>query len=251
MGPATADPGLRELAAGATRGSVGLVCVIRRRRPSIAMIRAVEDAWPELEREAEMARNRVEIHPARPEDGRRVLEALAVTTRSALGTFALHTAITLVDYGWVRLLGAGGQSTRCSLVGLDGEGLPLDPAVGVVVAYDVVGGFFAIDGGGLGGEHGEVRYLAPDTLEWEGTERGHGDWVRWMFAADLDDYYRELRWSGWRDEIAAVTTDQALSLYPPPFTQEGKDVSSVSRRAVPVRELWGFAQDFRRQLGIR
>jgi hypothetical protein len=214
------------------------------------MIPVVDDVWPEYERVAVEARNHVEIHPASPEDGGRVLEALGVTTRSALGTFALHTTITLVDHGWVRLLGAGGPNTRCSLVGLDGDGLPLDLAVGLVVAYDVVGGFFAIDGGGLGGEHGEVRYLAPDTLEWEGTELGHGDWIRWTFAADLDGYYRELRWSGWRDEIAAVATDRALSLYPPPFTQEGKDFSGVSRRAVPVHELWGFAHDFRRQLGI-
>jgi hypothetical protein len=43
--------------------------------------------------------------------------------------------------------------------------------------------------------------------------------------------------------------DRALSLYPPPFTQEGKAVSGVSRRAVLVHELWGFAHDFRRQLG--
>ena len=59
-----------------------------------------------------------------------------------------------------------------------------------------------------------------------------------------------MRWSGWRDEIAGVATDQALHLYPPPFTKEGKDISTVSRRAVPVHELWGVSQDFRRQLGI-
>jgi hypothetical protein len=69
-----------------------------------------DDVWPEFERVAAEARNRVEIRPARPEDGRRVLEALRVTTRSALGTFALHTAITLVDHGWIRLLGAGART---------------------------------------------------------------------------------------------------------------------------------------------
>jgi hypothetical protein len=209
----------------------------------------VDDVWPEFERLAREARNRVEVRPARADDGRRVLETLRVTTRSALGALALHTEITLVDHGWIRLLGAGGPDTRCSLLGLNGNGLPLDPGEGFVIAYDVVGGFFAIDGGGLGGDHGEVRYLAPDTLEWEGTELGQGDWVRWTFASDLDDYYRELRWSRWCDEIAGVATDQALQLYPPPFTQEGKDVSAVSRRAVPVHELWQVGQEFRRQLG--
>jgi hypothetical protein len=89
------------------------------------MIPVVDDVWPELERVAVEARNHVEIHPARPEDGGRVLGSLGVTTRSALGTFALHTEITFIDHGWVRLLGAGSPNTRCSLIGLDGDGLPL------------------------------------------------------------------------------------------------------------------------------
>jgi hypothetical protein len=210
----------------------------------------VDDVWPEFERSAAAARNHVEVRSARPEDGRFALEALQVTARSALGAFALHTAITLIDHGWIRLLGAGGPGINCSLLGLDRYGLPLDLADGLLVGYDIVGGFFAIEAGGLGGERGEVRYLAPETLEWESTGHGHGDWIRWTFAADLDDYYRALRWSGWRDEIAEVAADQALHLYPPPFTQEGKDISAVSRRAVPVHELWGIGQDFRRQLGI-
>lgn len=210
----------------------------------------MDDVWPELEAAAREARNNVEIYSAQIDRGRQVLDGLGVTSRSALGAFALHTTVTLVDHGWLRLLGAGSGETRCSLLGLDGDVLALGPDRGFLVAYDVVGGFFAIDGGGLGGDPGEVCYLAPDTLEWESTELGHGDWVRWTFAADLENYYRELRWQGWRDEIAGVAADQALHLYPPPFSREGKDVSAVSRRAVPVHQVWGVAQDFRQQLGI-
>ena len=210
----------------------------------------MDDVWPEFERSAREARNGVEIRLAQSDRGRQVLDTLRVTSRSPLGAFALHTKVTLIDHGWIRLLGAGGADVRCSLLGLDGDDLPLDPTHGFVIAYDVVGGFFAIDGGGLGGDHGEVRYLAPDTLEWEGTGLGHGDWVRWTFAADLDDYYRALRWNGWRDESTGVAADRGLHLFPPPFTREGKDVSTVSRRAVPVHELWGVAQEFRRQLGV-
>jgi hypothetical protein len=86
-------------------------------------------------------------------------------------------------------------------------------------------------------------------LEWEATELGHGDWVRWTFAGDLNEYYRQMRWNGWRDEIADLKTDQALHLYPPPCTQQDRDVSVVSRRATPIPELWSFTQDLRRQLG--
>src|SRR4051794_5183462 len=136
----------------------------------------MEDAWPEFERLARESRNDVRVQPARSEDGRRALETLRVTTQSAVGALALHTEITLIGDGWLRLRGAGGRITRCRLTSL-GEGeLPLAVDHGLVIAYDVVGGFFAVDGGGLGGPRGEVRYLAPDTLEWEGTTLGHGDW---------------------------------------------------------------------------
>src|SRR5690348_16806462 len=110
-----------------------------------------------------MAGSGVEVRLARPDDGHRTLAALGVTTGSALGAFALHTEMTFIAHGWLRLLGAGGPNTACSLRGLTDEKLPLDLATGLVVAFDVVGGFYAINGGGLPGEPGEVCYLAPDT----------------------------------------------------------------------------------------
>ena len=210
----------------------------------------MDDVWPTFERDAVVAGNGVEVRLARPDDGQRTLAALGVTAGSALGAFALHTEITFVDHGWLRLLGAGGPATACSLRGLMDDNLPLDLTTGLVVAFDVVGGFYALNGGGLPGERGEVCFLAPDSLEWERTELGHGDWVRWSFSADLQGYYRDLRWDGWREEIASLPSDHGLHLYPPPFSAEGADVAAVSRRSVPVHELWYVAQEFRRQLGI-
>ena len=40
----------------------------------------------------------------------------------------------------------------------------------------------------------------------------------------------------------------ALSLYPSPWTVEGKDVSKVSRRTVPAVSHWRMQQDVARQL---
>jgi hypothetical protein len=209
-----------------------------------------EDVWPDVQRWAEGGRNDVELRPARDEDGERTLEALGVTTRSVLGAFARHAEIGLVDRGWIRLLGAGGPDTACSLLGLGGSEPGLDVEVGLIVAFDVVGGFFAIDGGGLGGTPGEVLYLPPDTLRWEGDGERHGEWVRWALNADLDEYYESLRWPGWEDEVARLAPDQGLHLYPPPWTEEGDSVADVSRRAVPVAELWSVAMQYREQLDL-
>jgi len=38
----------------------------------------------------------------------------------------------------------------------------------IIVAFDAVGGFFAVNGGGIGGVNpGHVAYFAPESLQWE------------------------------------------------------------------------------------
>jgi hypothetical protein len=63
--------------------------------------------------------------------------------------------------------------------------------------------------------------------------------------------FAPLRWSGWQDEVAALRSDEGLSVYPPPFTREGQDIAAASRRAVPVRELFDFYDDSACQLVTR
>jgi hypothetical protein len=208
------------------------------------------DAWSDIEAWAEESANHVELRPAGADQGRRVLEQLGVNTRSVLGAFALHAQVGLVDRGWVRILGAGGEGIESSLVSLGDKGAPLDLDDGLVIAADAIGGFFAVDGGGLGHDRGEVAHLSVDTLKWEGMGLGHGDFVRWLFDADLEAFYEDLRWPGWADEVAALTPDQGLHLYPPPWSEEGADVSKADRRAVPLRELFDLATEYRSQLGL-
>ena len=42
----------------------------------------------------------------------------------------------------------------------------------LLVADDVLGGFFAINGGAFAGEAGNVFYYAPGSGEWEDCENG-------------------------------------------------------------------------------
>lgn len=51
--------------------------------------------------------------------------------------------------------------------------------------------------------------------------------------------FEGLRWPGWQDEVASLAMSQGISLYPPPSTVEGSDVSKVTRSVVSIRELLG------------
>lgn len=205
------------------------------------LITTDEPAWPDITALA-AEHDRATILPVDPEHGRRVLWRLQVTARSWLGGLALNCGGILADHGWFRLLG-GGSEHLPDLAAMNGLADPVVPRPSpslLVVGYDVLGGVFAIDGGGLEIAPGEVCYFAPDSLEWEGLGGGHGAFVGAVLSGGFGDAFDSLRWPGWEEEVAALRPDEGLSLVPPPFTAQGHDIASVSRRAVPIRELLGL-----------
>lgn len=127
--------------------------------------------------------------------------------------------------------------------GLGSESNSPTPPAYLVVAYDALGGRFAVDGGGLGIGPGEVCYFGPDTLAWGGLGGGHADFVTAAVTGGLSEAFAGLRWPGWQDDVAQLRPDQGLALYPPPFTREGTDVGTVNRHIVPLSELLAFYED--------
>ncbi len=206
-----------------------------------------DSAWPDLEVAARKS-GRVTVLEPHAEAARTCLEKLQVTTQSTLGAVAHETGGLLVDHGWLRLFGSGHERLRRA-VGRWNEtvGVPLTDYL--LVADDVVGGAFAMNGSALGTAAGNIFYFAPDALAWEDMGVGYSAFVQWAFEDDLSSFYGGLRWPDWKAAIEQIGGDQALSLAPPPWTSEGKDVSKASRRAISARELWDLQQAFARQLG--
>lgn len=66
---------------------------------------------------------------------------------------------------------------------------------------------------------------------------GHSDFVMWSFSNGLERFNLHLRWDGWEQEVAILDLDQGISVYPFPFTAEGKDLAKVLRRPAPIAEL--------------
>lgn len=206
-----------------------------------------DPAWSELAASAKSASNDVEVLPCVSEDARRAcLEGLQVTTRSTLGALAYETGGVLVDHGWLRIFGSGHPKLSRAL-GAYNKALGIDVGECLFVADDAVGGVFAIDAGPLG-DPGKVHYFAPDTLAWESTEIGHSAWIDWAFTGDLAKFYEAARWPGWEKEVAALTGEQSISIWPGLWTEEGQDPAKASRKAVAATELWALYQKFAREL---
>ncbi|GAA3386965.1 DUF2625 domain-containing protein [Streptomyces roseoviridis] len=222
-----------------------------------------DPAWPELKRAVRESSVRVRVLPGDIDEGRRCLLQMQVSARSMLGALVLNTGGLLVDDGWLRVFGGGSRTVSegrlPSLAQVNRFPTDFDPgwlpATGLVVAHDVVGGVFALNGAdpaaaGRPGAPGQMTYFAPDTLEWEAMETGHSGWVAWLLSGRLETFYDGLRWPGWREEAAALAFGQGLSVYPFLWSEEAHaDLAATSRRPVPMREVLGVAADFARQAG--
>jgi Protein of unknown function DUF2625 len=207
-------------------------------------------AWPRVNALAQSSTVDVTVLPVARSDGERVLHRLQVTARSPLGAVALNTGGLVVDHGWLRVLGGGGAGLRdLAKANRLTEPRPGRPAPeALVFAYDPLGGRYALNGGALPGERGEVCYWGPDTLEWTPLEMGHGAFLEWIFAGGLSEFCRELRWSGWEKEIEEVGLDEGLACFPFLFSAEGRDVTQTTRTVVPFDEILLLHDDLARQL---
>lgn len=222
------------------------------RRSAAELLDTDEPAWPMIQDWIATVPDRVEVLPRDDQQAEQTLEHLQVTTHSPLGAIAYETGGMLIDSGWLRLLGAGSEKMSRSLHSWNDGTVETFGLLGkaVLVAHDVVGGFFALNGGAFDGDAGDVHYLAADTLEWEDLEIPYPDFLSWAVTGDLREYYSDSRWPGWREQVAPLSGDQGILIYPPLWAAEGGRPADRTKKPVPITELWGLAHEWRSQLGL-
>jgi len=209
------------------------------------LIATPDPAWPQVQSWIRDSKNPVEILPADADRRAGALISAQVTLHSSLGAVIYETGGLLIDNGWIRVLGSGSDRLPRSVPERNtGKTLSREeaPPPFLLVADDVLGGFFAINGGGLGSETGNVYYFATDTLEWESLGRGYTDFLLWLFTGDLEMFYEPYRWNGWREEVSNIRGDEAFSIYPF-LSAQGPSIELRSRRTVPIDELYKLHVD--------
>ena len=211
-------------------------------RPLSELIDTDDPAWPEVQEWIAGATNEVEVLPVNEANRDSALHAIQVTTRSPMGAIVYETGGLLIDHGWVRILGSGHSRLTRSLASWNegrtmlGEG----QAPGyLLVGDDVLGGFFAINGGSLGEEMGAMFYFSPDTVEWECLDFGYSQFIIWCLQGDVAGFYESMRWPGWEQEISTLSGDQAISIYPFLWTA-GPPIAERHRGVVPISEMFAL-----------
>ena len=205
------------------------------------LINRDDSGWQIVQGWVAAAKNTGEVLPPPDKATReKALLSTQVTTRSPMGAVIYETGGILVDHGWIRILGSGHSRLPRSLPDWNfgrsfSESGP-QPTF-LLCADDVIGGFFAIDGGGLGIASGKVCFFAPDRLAWENTNLGYSEFLVWCFQGDVAKFYESQRWTGWEKEIATLGGADALDIYPF-LSALGPPISERSRRPAPVASIY-------------
>lgn len=217
------------------------------------LINIDESGWALVTEWINDATNKIEVLSKNKKEADNALYQTQVSTRSPMGAIIYETGGLLIDHGWIRILGSGNQKLNRTLPewnkGKTFKDYGDKPAI-FLVADDVVGGFFAINGGALGDDLGNVYYFAPDALEWEPMEVGYSDFLWWTFTSDLSLFYSNTRWTGWKKQIAEINGNQCISFYPFLWTKH-KNIDDLTRKIVPISEIWTFQQDALQQFNNR
>ena len=211
-----------------------------------------EPGWIVVQEWLSKATNPVEVLQSVEENRKSALVALQVTTRSPMGAIIYETGGILVDHGWIRILGSGcGRLPRSMADWNKGRTFQNygDPAPYWLVADDVIGGVFALDGGGLlCGKVGSIFYYSPDTVCWEPMDMSYSDFLRWCFTGDVAKYYTEYRWNGWQEDVKNLPGDKVFG-FCPFLWAKAESLESRSRRPISIAEQYDLQLDIAKQLG--
>jgi hypothetical protein len=187
----------------------------------------------------------VEILP--PSDQRSdCLYQTQVSTRSPMGAIVYETGGILVDHGWLRYLGSGHERLQRTLPGWNASVFGNDRSL-YLFADDALGGFFALNGGALGTDLGQVYYLPYDQIEWEPLGVGFSEFFEWSMSENFADFYGQDSWQGWQEEVKNIKADQCFAFYPFLWTQEGS-VQGSHKSIVSADESFRVKMDFIKQI---
>lgn len=212
-----------------------------------------DPGWVIVEGWIKTAKNKVEILPVDELKAKEALFHTQVTTRSPMGAIVFMTGGLLIDDGWIRILGSGNSRFNRTLPdwnkGKSFNEFGETPSF-LLIADDAIGGFYLLNGGGLGTDVGKIYYFSPDNLEYEQLDITYSEFLEFCFNNNLDKFYEGNRWNGWREEVSKLKGDEVFNFYPFLWTAEGSDINKSSRKIIPVQEQYGLNLDLRKQLGF-
>lgn len=217
------------------------------------LVNYADPGWKALRKQIDTAINKVDIMPVDTNQARDAIYQVQLSTKSPLGSITYMTGGMLFEEGWIRLLGSGSNRLTRSISSWNkgktytevGERMPY-----LLIADDALGGFFALNQGGLGGDGGKVYYLAPATLQWQALEMDIPQFLHFCFDGDFEEFYKPFMSKNWRYEVTNLPADKCYNYTPPLWSKEGKKFTKSVRKYIPCEEQYTYNMLMRKKLGL-
>lgn len=217
------------------------------------LINTVEPGWIHVKTWIDAAKNKVEVLSVDTISAKEALFNTQVTTRSPMGAIVYMTGGLLVNNGWIRILGSGNPKLIRKLPDWN-KGKTFNEYGQIpqylLIADDAIGGFFLLNGGGLGKDVGGIYYFSPDNLMYEPLNMNYSELLNFCFNGNLNDFYKGNRWGGWKEDILTLSGDEVFSFFPYLWSKEGKKIKKNTRKIVPIEEQYIENLNFRIQMGL-
>ena len=219
-------------------------------KPLSELTNNVDSAWILVQDWIKSAEVKVEILPRDSSKAESNLLKAQVTTHSPMGAIIYETGGIIINNGLLRILGSGNKSLNRGMMDWNLNKSFKDNEVPkfLLIADDLFGGFFAINGGALSDESlGKIFYFSPDSLKWENLDLSYSEFLNFSFSKKINVFYEDFKWNSFDKDVLNFDNDKAFSFYPYLFTEEGKNIEKVSKKVVPIEELWELYNDLQKQ----
>jgi hypothetical protein len=172
-------------------------------------------AWLIMQDWFKAARNHYEILPKDTEEAAKQLIGMQLSTKTPIGAVIYETGGILIDHGWLRILGSGCKQLPRGLFdwnfGKTFEESGERP-FHLLIADDAIGGYFAVNGGGLSEKVGMVHYFHPKKQKWESIGLNYSQFIGWALTADIASFYHDLRPANWQELVKDLNGSEVLKL---------------------------------------
>lgn len=139
---------------------------------------------------------------------------MQLSTATPIGAIIYETGGILIDHGWLRILGSGHEKLPRGLFEWNfGKTFQQsgERPFHLLIADDAIGGYFAVNGGGLGEKVGMVYYFHPQKQKWESIGLNYSQFIGWALTADIASFYHGLRWENWQADLAQLQGHQVFT----------------------------------------
>ena len=167
----------------------------------------------------------------------RELFTMQMPTSSPMGAVIYETGGILIHYGWLRILGSGSFKLPRGLMdwnfskSFNQSG---DKPKYLLVADDVIGGYFALNGGSLGDNLGKIYYFSPKDLTWHDLNFTYTDFLAWALNGDIEAFYQNLFWQNWQEDVKQLDGNHMFVFTPELSEDKTTEINQRERREVNI-----------------